>query len=109
MLTKLKYSGSSKEDLIHIYKQFVRGKLEFSSVVWHSSLTERQSRSLERCQAVALRIILGEMYISYEAACEMTALEKLLDRRSSRCLEYGLKSSKALAELKVFPQKPKFR
>ena len=48
-LTKLKYSGTSIEDLIHIYKQFVRGKLEFSSVVWHSSLTEKQSKSLKRC------------------------------------------------------------
>ena len=106
MLTKLKYSGSSKEDLIHIYKQFVRGKLEFSSVVWHSSLTERQSRSLERCQAVALRIILGEMYISYEAACEMTALEKLFDRRSSRCLDYGLKSLKHPQNSRFFPRNP---
>ena len=94
MLTKLKYSGSSTEDMIHLYKQFIRGKLEFSSVVWHSSLTNKQSRSLERCQATALRIILGEMFISYEAACEMSRLEKLSDRRSSRCLEFGLKSIK---------------
>ena len=78
MLTKLKYSASSKEDLIHIYKQFFSGKVEFSSVVWHSSLTERQSRSIERCQPVALRIILGEIYTSYEADCEMTALEIFL-------------------------------
>ena len=41
MLTKLKYSGTIIEDLIHLYKQFVREKLEFSSFVWHSTLTER--------------------------------------------------------------------
>jgi hypothetical protein len=106
MLTKLKYSGSSKEDLIHLYKQFVRGKLEFSSVVWHSSLTVKQSKSLERCQAVALRVILGEMYISYEAACEMSGLEKLCDRRSSRCLEYGLKSLKHSQNSRFVPRIP---
>ena len=106
MLTKLKYSGSSIEDLIHLYKQFVRGKLEFSSVVWHSSLTEKQSKSLERCQAVALRIILGDSYISYSAACEMTGLEKLSDRRSSRCLEFGLKSLKHSQNLRFFPPNP---
>ena len=94
MLTKLKYSGSSIEDLIHIYKQFVRGKLEYSSVVWHSSLPEKLSRSIEQCQAVALKIILAESYITYEAACEMTGLEKLSDRRSFRCLDFGLKSLK---------------
>ena len=104
MLTKLKYSGSSIEDMIHLYKQFVRGKLEFSSVVWHSSLTEKQSRSLERCQAVALRIILGEMYITYEAACEMSGLSKLSDRRSSRCLDFGLNSLKHSQNSRFFPR-----
>ena len=38
MLTKLKYSGSSKEELVHLYKQFVKGKLEFSSVVWQETV-----------------------------------------------------------------------
>ena len=106
MLTKLKYSGASTEDLIHLYKQFVRGKLEYSSVVWHSSLTERQARSLERCQAVALKVILSEMFISYEAACEMTGLENLSVRRTSRCLEFGLKSLKHPQNSRFFPQNP---
>ena len=104
MLTKLKYSGASIEDLLHIYKQFVRGKLEYSSVVWHSSLTEKQSKSLERCQSVALKIILNESYVSYDAACEMTGLEKLYDRRSSRCLDFGLKSVKHPQNSRFFPQ-----
>ena len=79
MLTKLKY------------KQFVRGKLEFLSVVWHSSLPEGLSRSLERCLTVALKIILNESYISYEAACKMMGLEKISEHRSSRCLDFRLK------------------
>ena len=106
MLTKLKYSGTSIEDLIHVYKQFVRGKLEYSSVVWHSSLTEKQSKSLERCQSVALKIILDESYVSYDAACEMTGLEKLFDRRSFRCLDFGLKSIKHPQNSRFFPSNP---
>lgn len=106
MLTKLKYSGTSIEDLIHIYKQFVRGKLEFSSVVWHSSLTEKQSKSLERCQSVALKIILNESFVSYDAACEMTGLEKLSARRSARCLDFGLKSLKHPQNSCFFPPNP---
>ena len=65
MLTKLKYAGVSTEDLLHTYKQFVRVMLEYCSVVWHSSLSEQQSRSLERCQSVCLRVILGDNFISY--------------------------------------------
>ena len=74
--------------------------------MWHSSLTEKQARSIERCQAVALRVILGEMYISYEAACEMTGLGKLSDRRSARCLEYGLKSLKHSQNSRFFLRNP---
>jgi hypothetical protein len=103
MLTKLKYSGTGIKDLIHIYKQFVRGKLEFSSVLWHSSISQKQSNSLKRCQAVSLRIILNESYLSYEAACEMTGLKKLSDRRSDRCLDYCLKSLKHNQNSRFFP------
>ena len=57
-LTKLRYAGVSREDLIHNYKQFVRTAIKYCSVAIHSSLTEAQSNSIEHCQAVALRIIL---------------------------------------------------
>ena len=36
----------------------------------------------------------------------MTALEKLFDRRSSRCLEYGLKSLKHSQNSRFFPRNP---
>ena len=43
MITKLKYAGVSIEERIHNYKQFVRVVLEYCSVAWHSSLTERST------------------------------------------------------------------
>ena len=54
MLTKLSYAGVSRSDLLHIYKIFIRSKLEYCVVPMHSSLSNRQAASLERCQSVAL-------------------------------------------------------
>ena len=98
MLTKLKYAGVNTEELLHNYKQFVRVMLEYCSVAWHSSLSEQQSCSL--------RVILGENFISYEAALEMTGLRKLSDRRQSRCLDYGLKSLMHSDNKRYFPKNP---
>ena len=52
-----------------------------SCVVWHSSLTEKDSDKLERVQKVGLRIILKDGYVSYEKALQMTGLQTLKNRR----------------------------
>ena len=106
MLTKLRYAGACTEDLIYIYKQFIRSKLEYCSVVFHSSLTLQQSYSLERCQAVCLRIILMDMYVTYSSALEMTGLSKLSDRRLNRCLDFSLKCLKDPYNSRFFPKNP---
>ena len=80
--------------------------LDYCSAVWHSSLSDQQSRSLERCQSVCLRVILGDNFISYEASLEMTGLQKLSDRRKSRCLAFGLKSIKHPMNKRFFPENP---
>ena len=66
LLTKLRYAGVERKELVHNYKQFIRTALEYCSVAMHSSLTEVQSSSLEHCQAVALRVILQDDHLSYE-------------------------------------------
>ena len=106
MLTKLKYAGVSREDLLHLYKQFIRSKLEFCSVLFHSSLTVQQSASLERCQAVCLRVIFGEDFISYSLALEVTALESLSERRLARCLAFSLKCTQDENTSRFFPRNP---
>ena len=88
MLTKLRYAGETIANLLHIYKQFIRSKLEYCSVAFHSSLTLKQCKALERCQAVCLRIILQDSYESYESALILTGLKKLSTRRSDRCLDF---------------------
>ena len=47
--------------------------------------------TLERIQKVALRIILGVEYISYENARNMFGLKTLKERRHDLCLKFALK------------------
>ena len=103
MLTKLKYAGVSIEDLLLLYKLHVRSSLEYCSVSFHSSLSSRQAAMLERCQSVSLKIILQESYISYEAALEMTGLQKLETRREERCKKFSLKCIKHDTNKRFFP------
>ena len=58
---------------------------------------------LERCQSVSLKIILQESYISYEAALEMTGLQKLETRREERCKKFSLKCIKHDTNKRFFP------
>ena len=48
LLTKLKYVGVSKEDLLDIYKLFIRSVAEYCSVVFHSTLTQQQSEKIQK-------------------------------------------------------------
>ena len=57
MLSKSKYVGTKQNDLLTIYKLFIRCLVEYCSVVWHSSLTEQQSNDIEKIQAVSLKVI----------------------------------------------------
>ena len=57
MLTKLKYAGVPKEDLITVYILYIRSLLEYCSVVWHSTLTDEQCNNLDSVQRLSLNII----------------------------------------------------
>ena len=67
-----------------------------------------QSHAVSKQQArkytkTCLKVILGDMYISYSAALEMCGLETLYDRRQKRCLEFALKNVKHNRNKKMFP------
>ena len=104
MLTKLKYVGVSTEDLIDIYKLYIRSITEYCSVVFHSRLTKYESDKLERIQKVSLKIILSDMYIDYDTALEKSGLEKLNIRREKRCLDFSLKCIKHQKNSRLFPR-----
>ena len=82
------------EDLIDIYKLYIRSILENSAVVWHTSLTQGQFSEIEGVQKVALRIILKSDYISYENALEIASLPTLCDRRTQLCNTFAIKCTK---------------
>ena len=103
MLTKLKYVGVSTEDLLEIYVLFIRSITEYCAVAFHSTLTVEQATDIERVQKTCLRIILGDNFVSYEAALEMTGLETLHDRREGRCLSFALKCLKHPINSSMFP------
>ena len=52
LLTKLKYVGVSRVDLLDVYKLFIRSCLEYCSVVFHSMHTQQQIRMYENVQKV---------------------------------------------------------
>jgi hypothetical protein len=106
MLTKLKILGTKTEDLIDIYWLYIRSQTEYCSTVFHSSLTEKLSKKIESIQKTSLKVILGDNYISYEAAMEMCGLESLSQRRENRCLKFGIWCSRNITTSATFPCNP---
>ena len=90
-------------DLKQIYISQVRGKLEQSAVVWHSSLTVKNENDLERIQKAALRIILKNRYQSYSQALAMLQMKSLKERREELCLRFAKKCLKIEKFQKYFP------
>ena len=107
MLTKLRYIGVIIEDLIEIYVLFIRSITEYCSVAFHSSLTVKQANDIERIQKTSLKVILGELYINYQAALEMWGLQPLYERREERCLDFALKCCKHPKNSRIFPLNPR--
>ena len=106
MITKLKYVGIPTADLLDIYTMYIRSRLEYCAVVWHSTLTLEQSNDIERVQKLSLKIIMGADYKDYEHALEISGLDKLSERREARCLKFGLKSLLHPNHHKLFPVNP---
>ena len=57
---------SNVQDLKSIYLTYIRSVLEQSAVVWHSGLTVKNRRDLERVQKAAVRVILKTKYTTYK-------------------------------------------
>jgi hypothetical protein len=106
MISKLKYVGVPTEDLIQIYSMFIRSIAEYCTTVFHSSLTQKLSNKLESIQKTCLRVILGEMYVSYEAALEMSGLDSLEERRTKRSLSFAKKCLNHPTNHSLFPPNP---
>ena len=103
ILQKLYSFNVSTDDLVEIYVLYIRSILEFNCQVWHHSLTDLDSESIERVQKVACRIILKSNYEHYSEALANLGLETLKDRRSKLCIKFAVQCVKNPKTTSMFP------
>ena len=89
LLRKASEYTNSTSDLKSIYISHIRGILEQSCVIWHSSLSEENIIDLERVKKNACRIILGNLYTDYNESQEILQLENLSLRRKKLSLKFA--------------------
>ena len=80
---------SNRKELKDIYLTFVRSILEQSAVVWHSSLTVRNRKDLERIQKAAVRVMMGKDFLTYKHGLKLLKLNTLEKRREILCLRFA--------------------
>ena len=66
-------------------------------------MRDADSNKIERIQKTCLKVILGDMYMDYSSALEMTGLDTLQTRRLKRCLNFSLKSVNHPRNHRIFP------
>ena len=81
---------NNHQDLVYLYKTFIRSVMEFSAVVWHSSLSQ-VNFSIERNQKSAMTVILKDQYKNYKSALIQLKLESLSKRREILFLKFAKK------------------
>ena len=85
---------SNIHNLKRIYLTYILSLLDQSAVVWHSSLSKKNIRDLERIQKVAVKVILGKSYLDYNDGLEKLRLQRLNIRREKICLNFAKKCLK---------------
>ena len=106
ILHKLYSFNIPTEDLITIYKLYIRSLVEQNVAVWSSSITEEESQDIEWVQKVAMKIILKEYYTCYEDSLNITGLEKLKSRQKMLSLNFAKKCLKNEKMASLFPLNP---
>ena len=89
VLRMIKRFGFKKDELITVYKGYIRPLLEYADVVWNSSLTLKQTKTIEQVQRRACRIVLGHNFMSYNKALSDCEIESLATRREDHCLKFA--------------------
>ena len=91
LLRRLKLASVEPQFLIDFFVKEIRILAEHGVAIWNSGLTLAQVNMLEKIQKVALRIILGDTYLSYDKARAQFNLKLLSERRLELCTNFALK------------------
>ena len=89
MIRVLKGHGLPADDLVTIYKGYLRPLLEYAVPLWNGAITQQHDQRLERIQKRVIKLILGGGYNDYLSALESFNLQTLNNRRSSLCLKFA--------------------
>ena len=103
ILRKLYPFDVPQEDMVLIYKMFIRSILEFNSNVWFSSITVEEREDIERVQRVACKIILKSDYINYNQALQKLNLQNLSERRQMLATRFAQKCANSERFCDLFP------
>ena len=94
----------NRNHLEHIYKTFVRSRLEYASTLWHSSLTVSNREDIERIQKSAMKVIFKNDFQSYARSLKILKMESLQDRRERLSLNFAKKCLKQNEMSDMFPK-----
>ena len=81
LLRAVQSFGSTREEMVHLWKIYCLSVLEQSCVVWGSSLTCEHKEDLERTQKSFAKHVLRDRYTNFESALIELNLESLEERR----------------------------
>ena len=65
MLRRVKQLGGTIEELLCVYEVQLRCVTELACPAWNVSLTNKDENRLEKLQKIALKVILGDKFSSY--------------------------------------------
>ena len=102
MLRLLTNHNVPYNDLLTIYRSYVRPILEYGAPVWNGALTKNQKESLEKIQKRALRIIHGSFYTNYQETLHACQFKTLGQRRDDLCVKFIEKTLERTDQFKDF-------
>ena len=81
MLRKLKAAGLNSQELLIVYKRYIRPLLEYGAPLWPPGLTKQQFGQVENIQKRVCKYILGRNYKSNTESLATLEMKTLHDRR----------------------------
>ena len=102
VLRRMRALGVDQGSLVAYWKAEGRVHLELACPVWHSGLTNQQSRDLDRAQRVAMAAITGRWEPSHSRQLQDLALEKLAARRTKLCATFAKRTAEDSRHRDIF-------